>query len=143
MIQTAGVGVPTGDCVGIAVVGRCGTPTARCARSRNVERSNFALLVAQEAVSHIIRVQVIPRDRSLSVDARRQGAQRRSGARAWNVDRPTPYPQQISGVGAGLRWYIGSGLTAEFYYGKALRHVNVGNSIEDRGIYLRLTSILF
>jgi hemolysin activation/secretion protein len=64
-------------------------------------------------------------------------------ARAWNVDRPTPYPQQISGVGAGLRWSIGSGLTAEFYYGKALRHVDVGNSIEDRGIYFRLTSILF
>ena len=64
-------------------------------------------------------------------------------ARAWNVDRPTPYPQQISGVGGGLRWYIGSGLTAEFYYGKALRHVNVGNSIEDRGIYFRLTSNLF
>ena len=64
-------------------------------------------------------------------------------ARAWNVDRITPYPQQISGVGAGIRWSIGSGLTAEFYYGKALRHVNVGNSIEDRGIYFRLTSILF
>jgi hemolysin activation/secretion protein len=64
-------------------------------------------------------------------------------ARAWNVDRPTPYPQQISGVGGGLRWYIGSGLTAEFYYGKALRHVNVGNTIEDRGIYFRLTSVLF
>jgi hemolysin activation/secretion protein len=64
-------------------------------------------------------------------------------ARVWNVDRPTPYPQQISGVGGGLRWYIGSGLTAEFYYGKALRHVNVGNSIEDRGIYFRLTSTLF
>src|SRR5882762_3388681 len=55
MIQTAGVGVPTGDCVGIVVAGRCGTPTARCARSRNVERSNCAELVAQEAVSHIIR----------------------------------------------------------------------------------------
>ena len=64
-------------------------------------------------------------------------------ARGWNVDRPTPYPQQISGVGAGVRWYIGSGLTAEFYYGKALRHVPVGNSIEDRGIYFRVTSALF
>jgi hemolysin activation/secretion protein len=64
-------------------------------------------------------------------------------ARAWNVDRPTPYPQQISGIGVGLRWYLGSGLTAEFYYGKALRHVNAGNTIEDRGIYFRLTSILF
>ncbi len=64
-------------------------------------------------------------------------------ARAWNVDRPTPYPQQISGVGAGVRWYIGSGITAEFYYGKALRHVPVGTSIEDRGLYFRVTSVLF
>ena len=51
-------------------------------------------------------------------------------ARDWNTDRPTPYPQQISGVGGGVRWHIGSGLTAEFYYGKALRHVPVGTSIE-------------
>jgi hemolysin activation/secretion protein len=64
-------------------------------------------------------------------------------ARVWNVDRPTPYPQQISGVGAGVRWNVGSGLTAEFYYGKALRHVPVGKSIEDRGIYFRVTSALF
>jgi len=61
-------------------------------------------------------------------------------ARDWNVDRPTPYPQQISGVGAGVRWNIGSRLMAEFYYAKALRHVPVGNSIEDRGIYFRVTS---
>jgi hemolysin activation/secretion protein len=64
-------------------------------------------------------------------------------ARDWNTGRPTPYPQQISGVGAGVRWYIGSGITAEFYYGKALRHVPVGTSIEDRGLYFRITSFLF
>jgi hemolysin activation/secretion protein len=64
-------------------------------------------------------------------------------ARAWNVNSPTPPPQQISGVGAGVRWYIGSGITAEFYYGKALRHVPVGTSIEDRGLYFRVTSVLF
>jgi hemolysin activation/secretion protein len=64
-------------------------------------------------------------------------------ARAWNVNRPTPFPQQISGVGAGVRWYIGSGITAEFYYGKALRHVPVGTSIEDRGLYFRVTTTLF
>jgi hemolysin activation/secretion protein len=64
-------------------------------------------------------------------------------ARDWNTDRPTPYPQQISGVGGGVRWHIGSGLTAEFYYGKALRHVPVGTSIEDRGLYFRITSALF
>jgi hemolysin activation/secretion protein len=64
-------------------------------------------------------------------------------ARAWNTDRPTRYPQQNSGVGAGVRWYIGSGITAEFCYGKALRHVPVGTSIEDRGHYFRITSVLF
>ena len=63
--------------------------------------------------------------------------------RGWNVDRPTPYPPNISGVGAGLRWLIGSGITAEFYYAKALRNVRVGNSLEDRGIYFRVTTNFF
>jgi hemolysin activation/secretion protein len=63
--------------------------------------------------------------------------------RGWNVDRPTPYPPDISGVGAGLRWLMGSGVTAEVYYGKALRHVSVGTSLEDRGIYFRLTAKVY
>lgn len=63
--------------------------------------------------------------------------------RGWNVDRPTPYPPSISGVGAGLRWLIGSGVTAEFYYAKALRDVSVGNSLEDKGIYFRVTTVFF
>jgi len=63
--------------------------------------------------------------------------------RGWNVASPTPYPPNISGVGAGLRWLLGSGITAEFYYAKALRHVNVGNSLEDRGIYFRVTTALY
>jgi hemolysin activation/secretion protein len=63
--------------------------------------------------------------------------------RDWNVASPTPNPPNISGVGAGLRWLVGSGITAEFYYGKALRHVNVGNTIEDRGIYFRISTALY
>jgi len=63
--------------------------------------------------------------------------------RGWNVATPTPYPPNISGVGAGLRWLVGSGIIAEFYYAKALRHVDVGNSLEDRGIYFRLTMNVF
>ncbi len=63
--------------------------------------------------------------------------------RGWNVDRPTPYPPNISGIGAGVRWLIGSGVTAEFYYAKALRNVPVGNSLEDRGIYFRVTTNFF
>jgi hemolysin activation/secretion protein len=61
----------------------------------------------------------------------------------WNVDRPTPYPPNISGVGAGLRWYLGAGITAEFYYGHPIRHVSVGNSLEDKGIYFRITTVFF
>ena len=61
----------------------------------------------------------------------------------WNVHRPTPYPPDISGVGAGLRWLIGSGITAEVYYAKALRHISVGTALEDRGIYFRLTAKVF
>lgn len=63
--------------------------------------------------------------------------------RGWNVDRPTPYPSSISGVGGGLRWLLGRGITAEFYYAKALRNVDVGNSLEDRGIYFRVSTALF
>jgi hemolysin activation/secretion protein len=63
--------------------------------------------------------------------------------KGWNVNRPTPQPTQISGVGAGLRWLIGSGMTAEVYYGKALRHVRIGDSLEDHGIYFRVTAAFF
>jgi hemolysin activation/secretion protein len=61
----------------------------------------------------------------------------------WNVGTRSPYPPNIAGVGAGLRWVVGSGIIAEFYYGKALRNVSVGNSLEDRGIYFRLTTGFF
>jgi hemolysin activation/secretion protein len=61
----------------------------------------------------------------------------------WNVNRPTPYPSDISGVGAGLRWLIGSGVTAEIYYGKALRHISAGTALQDRGIYFRLTAKVY
>jgi len=63
--------------------------------------------------------------------------------RGWNVNRPTPYPPDLSGVGAGVRWLIGSGVTAEIYYGKALRNVSAGTSLEDRGIYFRLTAKVY
>jgi len=60
--------------------------------------------------------------------------------RGWNVDRPTPAPPDISSVGVGLRWLIGPGTTAELYYGRALRNVPVGTSLQDRGIHFRLTA---
>ena len=63
--------------------------------------------------------------------------------RGWNLGRPTPPPAEISSVGAGFRWQIGSGATLELYYGKALRHVPVGTALQDRGIHFRLTTTLY
>jgi hemolysin activation/secretion protein len=63
--------------------------------------------------------------------------------RGWNIDRTTLYPPDISGVGAGLRWNVGSGVVAEIYYARPLRQVRVGTSLEDRGIYFRLTTKVF
>ncbi len=63
--------------------------------------------------------------------------------RGWNVGRPTPYPAEISSVGAGLRWALGSGTTLELYYGKALRHVRAGTGLQDRGIHFRFAAVAF
>jgi hemolysin activation/secretion protein len=63
--------------------------------------------------------------------------------RGWNLDRPTPPPADISSVGVGLRWQIGSGVMLELYYGKGLRHVPVGTALQDRGIHFRLTTTLY
>jgi hemolysin activation/secretion protein len=63
--------------------------------------------------------------------------------RGWDIDRPTPYPPDISSIGAGFRWLLGAGITAELYYGKALRHVDAGTSLQDRGIHFRLTTALY
>ena len=38
---------------------------------------------------------------------------------------------------------LGSGITAEVYYAKALRHISVGTALEDRGIYFRLTAKVY
>ena len=63
--------------------------------------------------------------------------------RGWNVTRPTPFPPDISSVGAGFRWSPGAGITLELYYGKALRKVSVGTSLQDRGIDFRVTVAAF
>ena len=64
-------------------------------------------------------------------------------ARAWNVDRPTPYPQQISGVGAGLRWSSAPGSRQSSTTARRCATSMSAIRIEDRGIYFRMTSTLF
>jgi len=63
--------------------------------------------------------------------------------RGWNIGRPTPYPAEISGAGLGLRWTVGSGILAETYYARPLRHIRVGTALQDRGLYFRLTTKLY
>jgi hemolysin activation/secretion protein len=61
----------------------------------------------------------------------------------WNTDRASPPYQNLSSVGLGLRWLVGSGVTAEIYYGQGFRRIDVGNSLEDKGIHFRVTAALF
>jgi hemolysin activation/secretion protein len=61
----------------------------------------------------------------------------------WNTQRATPGTSNLSSLGVGLRWLIGSGVAAEVYYGHALRPVDSGNSLQDRGLHFRIVSSLF
>jgi hemolysin activation/secretion protein len=61
----------------------------------------------------------------------------------WNTDRASPPFQNLSSVGLGLRWLIGSGVVAEIYYGQGFRRVDVGNSLEDKGVHFRITAGVF
>ena len=61
----------------------------------------------------------------------------------WNTGRASPPFANLSSVGLGLRWLIGSGVIAEIYYGQGFRRVEVGNSLEDKGVHFRVTAGLF
>ncbi|MFL5288605.1 MAG: ShlB/FhaC/HecB family hemolysin secretion/activation protein [Rhodopila sp.] len=61
----------------------------------------------------------------------------------WNTRQPGPQFPNLSAIGIGFRWLIKEGATAELYYGYGLRHVHVGNSLEDHGIYFRVATLLF
>ena len=61
----------------------------------------------------------------------------------WNTRRRTPADADLASVGLGLRWLIGSGTAAEIYYGQALRRVDSGNALQDRGVHFRVITTLF
>ncbi|MGE0415439.1 MAG: ShlB/FhaC/HecB family hemolysin secretion/activation protein [Acetobacteraceae bacterium] len=61
----------------------------------------------------------------------------------WNTRQPGPQYPNLTSIGVGLRWFIRPGTIAELYYGYGLRHVHAGNSIEDRGIFFRVASMVF
>jgi len=61
----------------------------------------------------------------------------------WNTGRAAPPLGNIASIGAGLRWLAGSGISAEIYVGHGLRSVHVGTSLQDRGIFFRISSRVF
>ena len=61
----------------------------------------------------------------------------------WNTGRTTPLGFDLSSVGVGLRWLIGSGTAAELYYGYALHRVRSGNSLQDKGVSFRIVAGVF
>ena len=61
----------------------------------------------------------------------------------WNTRRDTPPNSTLSSIGLGVRWLIGSGTTAELYYGRALRRVDAGNALQDWGVHFRVITSLF
>ena len=61
----------------------------------------------------------------------------------WNRGRATPLNFDLSSVGIGLRWLIGSGTVAELYYGCALHRARLGNFLQDKGVSLRIVAGVF
>lgn len=59
--------------------------------------------------------------------------------RSWNRERPTPEPDVLASVGAGLRATYYPWLDFEFYYGSRLKRVaELDEDLQDRGIHFQL-----
>ena len=64
--------------------------------------------------------------------------------RSWNQGRDTPDPENISSIGAGIRWAVTQRINFQTYYGRALRKVNnSGHDLQDEGIHFLLTCQMF
>ena len=70
--------------------------------------------------------------------------------RAWNKNRPTPDPREISSVGVGLRWALTLLRPVpirpqfEVYWGHRLRNVpNPRDSLQDNGVHMQFVLAIF
>ena len=66
--------------------------------------------------------------------------------RAWTAKGPTPDPQTLASVGAGLRWSILPKDRAHFevYWGQQLNHFRTGEgNMQDHGVHLQLVAEVF
>lgn len=62
--------------------------------------------------------------------------------RAWNTHADTPDPHFLASVGLGLRWLPSSKLSAEVYWGRALKSVpsNKDHDLQDNGVHFEVRS---
>ena len=59
--------------------------------------------------------------------------------RSWNRERPTPEPEVLASIGAGLRATYYPWLDFELYYGSRLKKVaEQNNDLQDRGVHFQL-----
>jgi hemolysin activation/secretion protein len=58
--------------------------------------------------------------------------------RGWNEKRRTPDPDDLIGIGAGMRFTPGDHLEFEFYWAAALESTPTSGDIQDHGIHVRL-----
>jgi hemolysin activation/secretion protein len=64
--------------------------------------------------------------------------------RGWNTGRASPRPSDIASVGLGLRWEVSSLLSAQLYYGYALREiVHSDHDLQVSGIHFNVTMKLY
>src|SRR6266480_1717185 len=87
VIHIARVNIDSGDRIHRIVAKRDCALAGTCARARNIERDDGAVLSTHEAVIDIARVHVISRDHPGRADVLRYGTLARARARARNVER--------------------------------------------------------
>ncbi len=65
--------------------------------------------------------------------------------RGWNRNTGTPNPQDLSSIGIGVKWYAGSRLYMEFYWGHALRNVTGDDEhdLQDDGFHFQVNANVF
>jgi hemolysin activation/secretion protein len=62
----------------------------------------------------------------------------------WNTRRPTPNLHTLTSIGIGLLWAINETFSLQVYYGHGFEPIpNLGNSLQEDGIYFRIASTVF
>jgi len=62
----------------------------------------------------------------------------------WSTRQPTPNLHTLTSIGIGLLWAINETFSVQVYYGHGFEPIpNLGNSLQEDGIYFRIASTVF